>query len=171
MIKRWTETELREELKKLTVIEDTRENVNGHITKYFDDKHIPHIERKLESGDYSAMLGDMTLEHDVFLERKNSLTEICGNYTQARERFAREFTRAKADGAKPFLLIENSTIDDVFLGNYRSQLKPQSLIASIYTWMARYNTTVIFCKPENTGRIIYGVLYYYAREILTNGNS
>lgn len=125
--------------------------------------------RKLDSGDYSAMLGDMTMEHDVFIERKSGLTELCGNFGVERERFAREFTRAKADGTKPFLLIENDSIDDIFLGNYRSKLQPKSLWGSICTWMTRYNASVIFCNPENTGRVIYGLLYYYARELLLNG--
>ena len=125
--------------------------------------------RKLDSGDYSAMLGDMTMEHDVFIERKSGLTELCGNFGVERERFAREFTRAKADGTKPFLLIENDSIDDIFLGNYRSKLQPKSLWGSICTWMTRYNASVIFCSPENTGRVIYGLLYYYARELLLNG--
>lgn len=125
--------------------------------------------RKLDSGDYSAMLGDMTMEHDVFIERKSGLTELCGNFGVERDRFAREFTRAKADGTKPFLLIENDRIDDIFLGNYRSKLQPKSLWGSICTWMTRYNASVIFCSPENTGRVIYGLLYYYARELLLNG--
>lgn len=116
------------------------------------------------------MLGDLTLEHDVFIERKAGLTELSGNMGVERERFAREFTRAKADGAKPFLLIENDSIEDVFLGNYRSKLPPKSLWGSICTWMTRYNTTVLFCKPENAGRIIYSLLYYYAREKLLYGD-
>lgn len=116
------------------------------------------------------MLGDLTLEHDVFIERKAGLTELSGNMGIERERFAREFTRAKADGAKPFLLIENDSIEDVFLGNYRSKLPPKSLWGSICTWMTRYNTTVLFCKPVNTGKIIYSILYYYAREKLLYGD-
>ena len=125
--------------------------------------------RKLDTGDYSAMLGDLTLEHDVFIERKAGLTELSGNMGIERERFAREFTRAKADGAKPFLLIENDSIEDVFLGNYRSKLPPKSLWGSMCTWMARYNTTVLFCKPVNTGKVIYSIFYYYAREKLLYG--
>ena len=143
--------------------------MNDHITRYFDEKKIPYEVRKLDYGDYSARLGDMTLERSIFLERKNSLTELCGNFGQSRERFEREFTRGKAEKAKPFLLIENNTIEDVFLGNYSSQLKPQSLWSSLCTWMTRYNTSVMFCRKENTGRIIYSLLYYYAREELLNG--
>ena len=107
------------------------------------------------------------MEHEVFIERKSGLTELSGNLGTDRDRFTREFTRAKADRAKPFLLIENDTIEDVFLGNYRSKLQPKSLWGSLCTWMTRYNTTVIFCKSENTGRIIYGILYYLAVRILS----
>lgn len=141
--------------------------MNDHITRYFDKHNIPYEVRKLDSGDYSARIGDMTMEYDVFIERKNSLTELCGNVGQNRDRFDREFTRAKAEGAKPFLVIEENTVDDVFLGNYRSKFKPQSLWASICTWMVRFNTTVLFCKKENTAKVIYWILYYYARELLT----
>lgn len=156
-------------MKELTIIVDSREQAT-HPQKYFDSKGIPYIVRKLDTGDYSAMLGDLTLEHDVFIERKAGLTELSGNMGVERERFSREFTRAKADGAKPFLLIENDSIEDVFLGNYRSKLPPKSLWGSICTWMTRYNTTVLFCKPVNTGRIIYSILYYYAREKLLYGD-
>lgn len=167
--KHWTEDKLKEYLTGLTIIIDSREQRNEHIRAFFDKNNIPYVVRKLDSGDYSAMLGDMTLEHDIFVERKNSLTELCGNMGQNRDRFNNEFTRAKAIGAKPFLLIENNTTDDVFLGNYRSQFNSKSLWASICTWMVRYNTTVMFCDKRNSGRIIYSVLYYYAREALTYG--
>lgn len=169
MVKHYTDHELTEKLKELTIIVDTREkNLTPQI--YFQSKGIPHIVRKLESGDYSAMLGDLTLEHDIIIERKAGLTELAGNWTTNRERFSREFTRAKAENTKPFLLVENDTIDDIFLGNYRSKFPAKSMWASLCTWMARYNTSVIFCRPENTGRIIYGIIYYYAREmLLTNG--
>ena len=136
---------------------------------WFEKNGIPTITRKLESGDYSALIGDYTMENDVFIERKADLTEICGNFTANRERFEREFTRAKAVGAKPFLLIENDSIDDAYLGNYRSKLKPKSLIASFLTWQVRYNTTILFCSRANTPKLIYGILYYYAREILLYG--
>ena len=170
MVKHWTDTELSIELSKLTIIVDSREKQNDHILKSFEKNNIPYKVRKLDSGDYSAMVGDLTLEHDVFVERKASLTEVCGNFSQNRERFEREFTRAKADGAKPFLLIESNTTDDVFKGNYRSQMPPKALWASFCTWMVRYNTTVLFCNKDNSGKIIYSILYYFARELLKHGN-
>lgn len=143
--------------------------MNEHVTRAFSKKKIPYKSRKLDTADYSAMLGDLTLERDVGIERKHNLDEICGNFTAERDRFEREMLRAKAYGMKVFLIIENATWSDVFLGNYRSKLDPKSLVASLMSWQAKYNLTVIFCEPENTGNIICNILYYYAREKLLYG--
>ena len=169
MVRKWTEGELREELAKIVIIVDSREQSNKHITDYFDKNNIKYEVRKLDCGDYSARVGDMTLEHDMFIERKNSLTELCGNMGQNRERFEREFTKAKSEGAKPFLIIENDSLNDVFLGNYNSKLKPKSLWSSLCVWMVRYNTSVMFCRRENMGCVIANLCIYYARERLLYG--
>lgn len=168
MVKHWTDKELSETLKELTVIVDTRENVNDHILKAFDKQKVKHISRKLDVGDYSAQIGELSLEKDIAIERKHNLDEICGNFTFERERFEREFLRAKAYGTKVVLIIENATWGDIFLGNYRSKVSPKSLIGSLLSWMVRFNVTITFCKPEETGRIISGILYYAAKELLTN---
>jgi ERCC4-type nuclease len=115
------------------------------------------------------MIGDMTLEHEVAIERKASLNELAGNMTVDRDRITDEFTRAKADGLKVFFLIENASWSDIFLHNYQSKLLPKSMIATLLAWQIRYNLTVIFCKPSETGQIIYGLLYYAARESLKKG--
>ena len=169
MVKHWTERELQDALKDLTIIADSREQVNGHVTKYFDRQKIKHITRKLDVGDYSAQLGDLSLERDIAIERKANLDEICGNFTTERERFEREFLRAKAYGTKVVLIIENATWGDIFLGNYRSKTSPKSLLGSLLSWMVRFNVTIMFCKPEETGKIISYILYYAAKEYLTYG--
>lgn len=140
------------------------------MTGWFDKKKIPYKTRKLDTGDYSAMLGDFTLEREVVIERKHNLDEICGNFTVERERFEREMLRAKAYNTKVFLIIENASWSDIFLGNYRSKLEPKSLVGSLFSWQAKFNLTIIFCKPEETGRLIHGLIYYYARELLLYGN-
>ena len=166
MIKHYTDKELTDILSRLTVITDTREQENAHVLKYLDGKKIPHILRKLDIGDYSAQLDDMTFERDIIVERKHNLDEICGNLTADRDRFEREFLRATAYGTKVYLLIENATWDDVFLHNYRSKLSEKSLAASLLSWSARFNVTVLFVNSGNSGRIIHGILYYYTREKL-----
>ena len=79
--------------------------------------------------------------------------------------------RAKAEGLKVFLIIENASWGDIFLHNYRSKLKSQSLLASLLAWQVRFNITIIFCKPSETGQIIHGILYYAAREALKRGDA
>ena len=169
MIKHWTDKELADAMKDFTIIADTREQVNDHITRYFEKQGIPCVSRKIDTGDYSACVGALTLEKDIVIERKHNLDEICGNFTAERERFEREFLRAKAYGTKVILIIENATLTDIYLGNYRSKVKPQSLLGSLFAWMVRYNITVLFSKPEETGKLIHGILYYAARELLVNG--
>jgi ERCC4-type nuclease len=166
MRKFFTDAEINKELQGLTIVVDRREKVNQHITSYFVKNKIPYTERSISVGDYSAMLDDMTLEHDVVVERKASIDELCGNMTADRDRFEREFLRAKANKTKVFLLIENCSWSSIFLHDYRSKLSPKSLIATLLSWQVRFNITIIFCKPEETGQIIYGILYYAAREAL-----
>lgn len=168
MVRHWTDAELKAELAKLTIIEDTREQ-DHHCAEYFKKHNIPHITRKLDTGDYSAQLGVMTLERSVAIERKRNLDELCGNMTSDRDRFEREFLRAKANGLHIFLIVENATWTDVFLGNYRSKLSSKSLMGSILSWLARFPVTLLFCKPDETPRLIYGILYYFAREELLYG--
>lgn len=168
MVKHWTDRELNEELKKLSIICDTREQ-DRHVSEWLEKNKIPIITRKLDTGDYSCQLGEQSFERDIVVERKHNLDEICGNFTAERERFEREFMRAKAYGTKVYLIIENATWADIFIGNYRSKLNSKSLFGSLLSWMVRFNITVLFCRPEESARIMYGIFYYYVKERLLYG--
>ena len=169
MITHYSEKELKDKLRGLTVVCDSREQVNGHVTAWLDKNGISHQSRALETGDYTAMLDGYTFEDEVVIERKANLDEIAGNFTTGRERFEREMIRAKARGMKLFLVVENATWTDIFLHNYRSRLEPKSLFASLMSWQAEYNLTVIFCKPSETAQILYSTLYYWVRGRLKRG--
>lgn len=169
MITHYSEKELKDKLKGLTVVCDSREQVNGHVTAWLDKNGISHQSRALETGDYSVMLGETTFEDEVVVERKANLDEIAGNFTVGRERFEREMIRAKANGVKMFLIIENASWTDILLHNYRSDLKPQSFLATLLSWQVRFNVTVLFCKPGETAQILYSILYYWVRERLKRG--
>ena len=158
MLTHYTDAEIKKKLKELVVIADSREQVHQHIISWLDKHNIQHKSRALETGDYSVMLGDATFED-----------EIAGNFTNGRERFEREMIRAKAGGIKVFLIVENASWTDIFLHNYRSELKPQSFAATLLSWQARFNLTVIFCKPSETAQIIYSTLYYWVRDRLKRG--
>ena len=75
MLTHYTDSEIKQKLKELVVICDTRENINGHLTSWLDQHHIQHKSRALETGDYSVMLGDTTFEDEVAFERKANLDE------------------------------------------------------------------------------------------------
>lgn len=170
MITHYTEAELKSKLAELRVIVDRREKVNDHITEAFKKRGVAVIDRNLDVGDYSCQLGDKTFEHDFVIERKANLDEICGNLTADRDRFEREFLRAKAHGdTKIFLLIEDSTWEDIFANNYHSKLPPKSLVASLLAWQVRFNVTIIMCKKATSAKIILDTLYYAAREKLLYG--
>ena len=169
MLTHYTDIELKKRLKSLVIVCDTREQVNGHLTAWFDKNSISHKSRALETGDYTAMLDGVTFEDEVVVERKANLDEIAGNFTVGRERFEREMIRAKANGTKVFLIVENASWSDFFLHNYRSDLKPQSFAATLLSWQARFNITITFCKPSETPQILYSTLYYWVRNRLKRG--
>ena len=96
-----------------------------------------------------------------------NLDEIAMCYTRERPRFKREFERARAAGAKVYLLIENGDWEKAYTGAYRSQVKPEALTASIIAWLARYNCQLLFCKEETSGKLIHDVLYREMKERLS----
>ena len=169
MARHWTDAELVAALRDLRIIIDTREQVNDHVTAYLDSKKIAYHTRKLDVGDYSCELNGQTFERSFAVERKANLDELCGNMTADRDRFEREFIRAKAFGTKVYLLIENASWDDVYLHNYRSKLSEKSLLATLLAWQTRFNVTVIFCDRKNAPKLIHGILYYAARDALLFG--
>lgn len=169
MITHYTDTELQKKLKGISIVCDTREQVNGHVTGWMDKNGIQHQSRALETGDYTASLDGYSFEDEVVVERKANLDEIAWNFTAGRERFERELIRAKAHNTKVFLIVENATWTDIFLHNYRSKLNPKSFFGTLCSWQAEYNLTVIFCKPDETGRILYSILYYWVRKHLRRG--
>ena len=161
-------------LESMTIIVDTREQPTQKAIKRWNSFKYPYNRAKLDFGDYSAIfecnIGDRNYKLDLTkhcaIERKMSLDELSANFTFQRERFAAEFDRAKRAKAKLYLLIENSSIDNIIDGNYMSNFAKNAYIASIFAWIARYNCHVIFCKSSHTSRIIPEILKREAKEIL-----
>ena len=161
-----TDKEIKELLKKLTVICDTREQVNNNITEYFDKNKLSYVSRKLDAGDYSFEVDGMTFQDSVVIERKASIDEIAGNFTVGRQRFENEFLRAKANGIKVFLLVEDCSWEKIKSHDYRSKLKPQSLIATLLSWQVKYNISIMFCGAKYSGELIYGICYYWLKNCI-----
>ena len=107
-----------------------------------------------------------SLEDMVTCERKMNLDECCLCFGSERKRFIKEFERAKESNIRLWLLLENSTFKKAYAGQYRSQYKPKSLIASILAFQARYNCRIVMCDESVSGKLIHDILYYEGREIL-----
>lgn len=164
--------DLQRALSTAVILCDTREQPTKRFEKRMQSIGLPYVRKKLDFGDYSiACTVDDTsidLSNIVAIERKMSLDEICNCFCQQRGRFEREFLRAKQVGAKIYLLIEGGSWEKAYAGYYRSQMHPNSFIASLTAWLARYNCQILFCEPDTTGKLIHELLYRELKEYLEN---
>lgn len=106
-----------DEIKKnIIVIVDSREQKNLHVLSRLSEKGIKFMVSALKYGDYSFYIQgneEQGIEESIFfwdkvvVERKNSLLEIAGNFCKGRTRFYQEFAKAKNDGCKVTLMIED----------------------------------------------------------------
>lgn len=148
---------------------DNREQPTKALSKRMEYLQ-PNVRETVNAGDYTAktLLPDGTWFYlPVAIERKMSLTEIAGNLTRERERFRAEFNRARENEIRLYILIEQANWEAAYSGAYRSQMKPQSLIASLLTWSARYGCPILMCeRPETGGKLIHDILHYEMREAL-----
>lgn len=170
---KYSELELKQLLKSLTVIVDTREKENQHITYYLDQKKIPYITQALSYGDYSYMLPScaelgiqrhMYFTHSIVVERKASLEELSGNLSKYRDRFENEFLRA--GNCNMTLLVERGSLTDIFNSKYNTKLSNKAFLASLMAWQQRYNIKLEFVHMQHTGALIYSKFYYHLREFL-----
>lgn len=169
-MRKYSDYEIEKALEEITIIADTREQDTEAFRRRFKAVGLPVIRRKLDFGDYSATVNingeEFSLENQVVIERKMSVDELCMCFGKERQRFQREFQRAKEAGARVYLVIENGTWENMFTGRYRSKLNAEALTASLAAWSARYNLIPLFCKPETSGRLIALLLKYELRERL-----
>lgn len=165
--------ELETALEQMQIVVDTREQKTTRAIQRYETFGVPWRSEQLNFGDYTCETqlsgGVFSLSERVCIERKMSIDELCSCFTRERERFTREFERAKKRHAKLYLLIENASWELIYNGKYKSQMHPNSLVASLMAWMARYQCPVLMCKAETSGKLIKDILYRELKEILQNG--
>jgi len=157
-------------LKDMVVVVDSREKSNSHILSYFEKNDIPYFVEKMDTADYTFVLPNypkLDLDYAILIERKNSIDEICGNFTKERDRFTREFERVDQDCQNVHILVEGASWKKILNGTYRSKFPPKSLLASLFTWNARYNCPIWFSDKSEAGMVIHQILYYELRECLS----
>lgn len=169
----YTQKEQDELLNSITIVCDTREQKNEHITNYFDSKKIPWVKKKLDYADYSfyipqnEKLGvprDLWFDKECVLERKNSLEEISSCFTESRDRLKKEFALAPQTKT---MIIENASYADMVTGNYNTKYDAKSFWASYHSFWHEFNLPIMFIPDKKySGMFIKGFFYYYLRNII-----
>lgn len=166
----YTKEEMKRLLKASTILVDSREKENMHITRYFDKQGIKYQEKKLHTGDYTLVIGtdeELGIMKETYfpivIERKNSIDELAQSIKE--NRFENEMIRAKGNNLKFILLVED-TYEHLILGYYRSKYEPKALLARLKAFEARYGFETIFLDKKLSGNFIYHTLYYQVREFL-----
>ena len=162
-----TDKMMAEILADIVVLVDTREKKNGHVLEYFNDNGIKYEICKLDTADYCFTLpnySELGLDQSILIERKGSLDELAGNFTKDRERFVREFERCGCN--KVHMVVEGATWKKILNGSYRSKFAPKSYMASMLSFNVAYDCPMWFVTKEESGAVIYHLLYYGLRNKL-----
>jgi len=141
-----------------TIIIDSREQCPWEF-------HNLRSERAaLSTGDYSIV----GLTHLIAVERK-SLDDLLACVGIHRDRFRRELARLR--GFRFRTLIVEASHADLEAGQWRSQIKPASVLGSLAAWTARYSLPVWLAGDHQAaGRFAEKYLYQCAR-LVANENA
>ena len=171
--------EIKDALQSFRIIADTREQRTPRAKERFEALGVPIERATLSYGDYAAnitfpdgsSLQDITqtISAPCVIERKMSIDELAGCFGRGRERFQKEFQRARDAGASVYLLIEDCSFEAILHKRYHSRFNPDALIASLIAWVVRYDLKPIFCKAGSSGRVIKEILYRDIKERLESG--
>jgi len=173
---KYSENEIKKIIKTLTIIVDSREKTNDHVLSYFRKQEVPYIIQKLDVGDYSffipaneeyGILRD--LHFKSFVERKNSVDEICGNLQKdTQQAFINELTRSL--GSRFVLFVEDENFDETIAQhNYRSQYDPKALKGRLESFKVKYNFEICPMHKKMIGHNILHRFLYQARYYLKYG--
>ena len=147
---KYTDKEIDELVKSMVILCDTREKSNAHVTDWFDKKKITYKSKALSNGDYSFYVPanedlnidrDLYFDREIMIERKASLDELSGNFTQNRTRFEEEMATYPG---KKYLLVENADYEDVVKSNYDTKFSSKAYLASLHAFNHRYDLQIMF---------------------------
>ena len=166
-------------LESMEVLIDTREQPSERAERRYKSFGSPYRRQALDYGDYtynfvlpdgSPLFRDnLPVKGHAVIERKMDLDELAGCLSRTRERFVREFERAKENNATVYLLVEDANWENLINGRYGSRFHPNAYEASILAFIARYDIKPIFCKKETSGKLIRDILYRELKERLERG--
>lgn len=157
---------------------DSREQPSEQAEKRYKTFACPYRRQTLSYGDYTYNFrlngkelyqADATISGDCVIERKMSLEELSSNLTHSRDRFIREFTKARDNDASIYLLIEKGDLKSIFAGHYKTKFDKHAYFSSFMAFLAKYHIQPIFCPAEMSGRVIREILYRELKARLERG--
>lgn len=172
-MRRLKEKEIKELIDTIIIYVDSREKLPNHITECFDKYNINWEIKKLDSGDYSAILPnndayntpEIDLREELCVERKMSCNEIIQNLTRYKERFYKEFERSPAEIP---ILIEDS-FKNAATGTYKSTVTPNQFLGALFSFCRKNKTYFYFMEDKNYSALwIYDLFKYEIRNRLKN---
>jgi DNA excision repair protein ERCC-4 len=141
----------------MRILIDTREQ------KPFDFSAFPGATTEsvvLPCGDYSLK----GFEDRAAIERKSLDDLISCLMGSNRDRFERELARARR--YELFCVVVEASLDDLAHGRYQSQMKAHSAAQSLFTFMVRYQVSIIWADNRSRAEYVtYSLLEKYLREI------
>lgn len=155
------------------VIFDTREQ-DIFIPSVLAGKGINVKREKIDTGDYKIRHIPTGYEPRVVIERKACIDELIGNMLDNRKdedghnRFIREILRAKEQGFKLYLLIQDSNwYEKLIRGQYLSKVNKNAIAGMITSLMAKYPWLhIVACNREISPSMVHKILFYELREDL-----
>lgn len=157
---KFTDKEIAEIMNNAVILIDTREKDN-YQTRLFNEYCVSCLikteKTKLPVGDYGVKVPanqELGIMRDIYMpfvvERKANLDELCVNFSSTdRTRFLNEFAKAQIGGFKIHVVVESNDYNDLVTGNYRSQFKPTTLEANIWSVQAKYDVKFSYVKDVN----------------------
>lgn len=158
--------DIEECLKSMVIYADSREQPTEQYVKRLNSMGVPWERKHLDYGDYTygfkqdgkIIGGDEPIKGRAVIERKMSLTELSGNLCQEFDRFEREFTRAKENGASIYLLVEDATWENIINHRYKTQFNEKAYLKRLLKIIAKYDIKPIFVEKELSGRMIKEIM-------------
>ena len=146
---------------------DTREKKNQHVLDYLNTNGIEYVVHKLDYGDYMDFSNP-----GICIDRKQNIAELAKNVTRERDRFIREIERAKADGCRLVILVEQNKykdrdswvavkdITDLMLwSSPHTKIRGEKVFRVLMELQYKYNLSVVFCDKRTTARKILEIIY------------
>lgn len=146
------------------IIRDSREKQDYGFNFRKSKNCAGMIVQKLDFGDY-AIQGHENL---IVIERKQSVTELCGNLGKNRERFIRELERMNAAECKfKYVIIEDyySSIDK----QKYTRMRPNAIFQSIMSFEIKYGVHFVFAGGHARAHEITRSLLLWAHRYKMNG--